>query len=150
MLQSLCPKWVGSWELLHDFARESVASAPPGGAHGSLIVQAHLEHGLDEASTAPNGWAGLKNYFSRPSVKDEIHQAAERSIRHPGFTRGGYRWLSALNEFAVAFRLIGDREAAAFAFERMDGLATEDPWDYLGDAATEFRKARNWALGGSK
>jgi hypothetical protein len=150
MVQSLCPKWVGSWELLHEFVREAVASAHPGGAHGALAAEAHLEHALDEATTAQNGWNGLIDYFSRPPVREEIYRAAERSIGHPGFARGAYGWLSALNRFALCFRLIGDRQAAAAAFERMDGLATEDPWEYLGNPAAEFRRARKWALGGAK
>lgn len=145
MVQSLCPKWSGSWDLLHGFVNETAAAAPPGGAHGALVVDAHVEHALETA----DNMRGMIGYFSDPRVRTEIYQAAERSIGHPAFGRG-YGWLRALNGFALCFQLIGDRQAAASAFERMDGLATKGPWQYLGDAGKEFRKARDWALGGAK
>lgn len=141
MVQTLCPKWSGTWELLHEFAREAAEAAPPGGAHGALVVDAHIEHGLDDGD--------LFIYFSQQQVRAEIYQAAQRSIGHPDFTRG-YGWLYALSAFALCFTLMGDQRAAAATFGRMDGLATESPWDYLGDAATEFAKARDWALGAKR
>ncbi|WP_430780509.1 hypothetical protein [Actinoplanes sp. G11-F43] len=149
MVQSLCPKWSGTWELLHEFAREAAEAAPPGGAHGTLVAEAHIEHGLDEVGTDQSNAHGLITYLSQEHVRAEIYQAARRSIGHPDFS-GGYGWLLALNMFALCFTLIGDKPAAAAAFQQMEGLATKDPWHWLGDAATEFRKSRDWALGGAR
>ncbi|HWS32190.1 MAG TPA: hypothetical protein VN408_05540 [Actinoplanes sp.] len=149
LLQSLCPKWVGTWELLHEFAREAVAAAPPGGAHGVLVVDAHLEHGLEEIGPEQSVAHGLIVYLSQEAVRAEIYQAAQRSIGHPDFARG-QGWIRALSGFAFCFTLLGDHRAAAAAFRQLNGLGTEYPWEWLGDPETEFRKARDWALGGAK
>ncbi|WP_231953581.1 hypothetical protein [Actinoplanes derwentensis] len=149
MARSLSPEWGGTWELMHEFAREAVAAAPSGGAHGALVAAAHLDHGLDKSVYGQSTAETLTGYLSKEQVRAEIHQAAERSVGHPGFTRG-HGWLEALNTFALCFTLLGDQQAAAAAFERMDGLAVEEPWSHLGDAATEFGKARDRALGGDR
>ncbi|KHD73868.1 hypothetical protein [Actinoplanes utahensis] len=145
MLQSYCPKWDGTWEQLHQFAREATEATPPGSPHAVLIVDAHIEHALDEG-----GLAEMVGYLSQPHVRADIYQAAQRSIGHPDFTRG-YGWVGALSTFAMCFTILDDRNAAATAFRELGVLATEDPWHYLSaNPAEEIRKARAWAFGGTR
>lgn len=143
MVQSLCPKWGGSWERLHEFTRDAVAAAPPGSAHGLLIAEAHIEHVL-ELDDRP----AMLAYLAQEQVRSELYEAARRSIWHPAFTRG-YGWLEALSSFAMVFTLLDDQPAAASAFRPLGELGTDLPWGYLSDdPVTEFRNARTWALGG--
>ncbi|MEU4559020.1 hypothetical protein AB0F72_11565 [Actinoplanes sp. NPDC023936] len=145
LLQTLCPKWSGSWEQLHEFTRDAAAAAPPGSPHGVLVAEAHIEHVLEL-----DGRPAMLGYLAQEQVRAEIYQAAQRSIWDPAFTRG-YGWLEALSTFALVFTLLDDQRAAASAFGPLGNLATEHPWDYLSDDPVgEFRKARSWALGGAR
>ncbi|GAA2620782.1 hypothetical protein [Paractinoplanes durhamensis] len=138
-LQRLCPKWSGSWELLHTWCRAEMLAAPPGAVQGVLVVDGHIEHWLELESGGP---AYLR---SRP-VRQEIEEAAQRSVSHPDFGRD-WGWVQAASSFAMAFSLIGDKAAAAAMFRMLGDLGTEIPWQYLGDgnAANQIRDYRRRA-----
>ncbi|MEV4346045.1 hypothetical protein AB0J83_16380 [Actinoplanes sp. NPDC049596] len=142
-LQSLCPKWSGSWELLHPWARETALAAPPGSTQGALVVDAHLEHWLD----LPGGEGD--RYLTSAPVRDEIYEAARHSVLHPGFGRD-YGWVHAASSFALAFSMLGDEEAAGAMFKQLGDLADDYPWSYLGDPAAQIRTRRARALGGAR
>ncbi|MET9554329.1 hypothetical protein [Streptomyces sp. NPDC006645] len=140
-LQQMCAKWGGSHEEAHGFARTAMLKGSEGGPLGELVALAHLEHWLeleDGADTA---------YIRRPDVVAELHEAADRSVRHPahGRPRG---WLHTYNSFAMAFSLAGEKKAAAELFHAIEGRVTEFPWQYLGNDATKvFGKWRDKAGG---
>lgn len=120
LLQQLAPKWSGSLERMHAFARTCAFAAPEGSHNAVLIVEAHLERWLDLGD----------KYLRQPSVEREIRQAAELSVLHPEYRRSpGWVWVQ--NTFAMAFWLIGDHKAAAPHFAAVGRFASEDPWDYL-------------------
>ncbi|MBB4764271.1 hypothetical protein ACFQFC_08625 [Amorphoplanes digitatis] len=139
LLQSLCPKWSGSWEQMHAFAGECMLAAPKGAHNAVLVVTGHLERWLDDDG---QGVA----YLATSRARNEIYEAATRSVWDPGF-RHDYGWVAVRNTFAMAFSLIGDSRAAAAQFAALDRFGSEDPWHYLGDPAEEFVRRRALAYG---
>jgi len=139
-LQSLCPKWSGSWEGLHGWSRQEMLAAPAGSLQGGLVAEAHLEHWLDLAGAERSAYLG-----SEP-VRAELYEAAQRSIWRPEFRRC-YGWVRVASLFAMIFSQIEDRRAAASAFSMLGNLSAEFPWTYLhGDVATTVRRRRARAL----
>jgi hypothetical protein len=144
-LQRLCPKWSGSWELLHPWCREAMLAAPPGALQGGLVADGHIEHWMEIGG----GGAG-QAYLSAPQVRAELYEAAERSVWHPDFRRE-HGWTYSANYFAMAFSLIEDQQAAGRTFALLGDFGTELPWQYLsGDAAAVIRERRKKALGGMR
>jgi hypothetical protein len=134
-LQTLCPKWSGSWEQLHPWAREEMLAAPPGSLSGALVAAAHIEH-----------WADLKGderkaYLVHPPLRAELLEAAHRSIWHPEFRRVA-GWVQQTSTFAMAVSLVGDQQAAAASFSMLGDLGAKFPWQYLGDPAAAIRERR--------
>ncbi|MFD1368570.1 MBL fold metallo-hydrolase [Actinoplanes sichuanensis] len=142
-LQTACPKWDGTWELLHEFARDAMLAAPPGSPHAVLVVHAHVEHIFGDDDT------DVFRYLAGDAVRTEIYEAAHRSIWHPEF-RTGPGWVQALNAFALIFTMLDDRRSAATAFTRLGNLAAEYPWNQIGnDVNAQIREARAWAYEGT-
>lgn len=143
LLQSLCPKWSGTWEQTHTFARECMLAAPKGAPNAVLVVIGHLERWLDDDDGG--------RYLAGPFARNEVYEAASRSVWDPGF-RHGYGWVGVRSTFAMVFSLLGDEPAAAAEFAALGELASEYPWEYLGDPATEItkRRARAYAKAGAR
>lgn len=140
LLQELCPKWHGSWEQAHAFARECLEAAPPGNLNAVVVAEFHLERWLD----LPSGED--RAYLLGQGVRAELHEAAHRSVWHPAFRRT-YGWVGVMSTFAMLFSVIGDEPAAASLLSALGPLATEHPWDYLGDdAVQQIRAARGRAF----
>ncbi|MDX3072347.1 hypothetical protein [Streptomyces sp. MI02-7b] len=139
-LQQVCAKWSGSHEEMHAFARESMESGPEGGPLGVLVAVAHLEHWLHLDQGADSAYI-LQDHVSR-----ELHEAADRSIRHPGFA-GRIEAVECYNVFAMAFALAGEKRAAAAAFAATRGLVTRSPWQYINgdDPRVPYRALRSGA-----
>ncbi|MCM4079861.1 hypothetical protein [Paractinoplanes hotanensis] len=143
MLQQLCPKWSGSWEQLHPWARDEMLAAPPGAVQGVLVAEAHIEHWLE----LPVGTDTA--YLNGGPVRADLREAAERSVLHPDFGRD-FGWVAAASSFAFVFSLINDRRSAAPLFAMLGDRATEYPWQYLGgDTAEHVRNHRRRALAGA-
>ncbi len=140
LLQQLCPKWGGSWDAVHQFARECALDAPEGRHNAVLVAEGHLERWIDLPS------AEREPYLRQPALRQEIRDAAERSVLHPA-SRRDYRWLVVQNTFAMASSLAGEYDDAAVHFRALDNHATRFPWGYLGDPATGFARHRATALG---
>ncbi|MEU8661409.1 hypothetical protein [Actinoplanes philippinensis] len=123
-LQSLCPKWYGSWPQAHAFAHEAMTAAPPGAPQGSLVAEAHIEQ-----------WLDLGGEYKRAATahligaRDSLHDAASRSIWHPAFRRDP-GWVSAASAFAMVFAQAGDQQSAARVFALLGPLASRWPWSY--------------------
>ncbi|MFE2301556.1 hypothetical protein ACFXAW_25620 [Streptomyces sp. NPDC059445] len=142
LLQQLCPKWGGTWEAAHGFARECLLSSPEGALNGGLVAEAHVEHWLD----LPSSGNARAEYVRRPDVHAEVVEAAERSVLHPNH-RPAYGWVTVQGEFAAFFSLAGDTARAAPHFRALGNLASEYPWGYLGNAREQFVRHRAAALG---
>jgi len=135
LLQQLCPKWSGSWQQTHEFARESLRTAPPGSHNAVLVAEAHIEHWLDRP-----GEEG-QQYLGSSPVRDALYEAAHHSVWHPDFQRT-HGWVSVLSTFAMAFSAGGDYRSAGPLFATLGNLASERPWSYLGNPATAIRRYR--------
>ncbi|MFJ9537006.1 hypothetical protein ACIRPX_07105 [Streptomyces sp. NPDC101225] len=139
LLQQLCPKWSGSWEAAHGFARECMLAAPEGAMNGALVAEAHLERWLDLKGQA------REEYLRQDHVRAELVEAADRSALHPRFHRG-YGWVTAQGCFAAVFSLMGDTARAAHCFRGLGNLASDHPWSYLGRPAESYVRHRDTAL----
>lgn len=139
LAQQLCPKWSGSWSALHAFAQECVAKAPEGGHSAIVVVDAHMEHWVD-LDGAENA-----TYWQRADVRQEVRAAAERSVLHPAFAMT-WGWAAVASGFAAALSRIDDLPAAAFCFQKLGTVATDDGWSYLRDPERAFADARAKAL----
>ncbi|MEW1587931.1 hypothetical protein AB0283_21125 [Micromonospora vinacea] len=138
LLQQLCPKWGGSIEAMHEFARQCSAAAPEGAHNAVLIAEAHLEHAL---SLPRRGQA----YLSRREVVAELQEALGRTVLHPDFQRIP-GWVQVYHSFALLFGLIGDRKTARPLFEATGNLVSELPWRYFGDPVPVFQEHRARAM----
>lgn len=141
MIQALAPKWGGSNDAMFEFARHVTATAPEGSAVHVVIAEAHIERWLwtlvgDQAdSDAAN------RYWSRPGVRDEVVEAAERSVLSPHYQRTArYPWDHQL--YAFAFWMTDRYDLAATMFERVGDVVSEFPWIYKGDPGQVFESVR--------
>lgn len=140
LVQQLCPKWGGTFEQAHAFARECVQAAPPGSVNGSLVVEAHLEH-----------WAALSGaeqsaYLRAPAVQQEISFVAGQSLLNPAF-RPVYGWVVAHGYFALFHSLAGNLPAAAVHFRAVEGFDPSSVWGYyVNDVESTFQRHRAAAL----
>jgi hypothetical protein len=139
LLQSLCPKWSGSWEAAHGFARECAAAAPDGSHSGALVALAHLEHWLELESMERAA------YMRGLTVRDDLRFAAQVSVLHPAY-RPGFHGIGAHSAFALAFSLGGHHDDAIPHFLELEDRASEFPWQYMSDPTAAFIKYRKAAL----
>ncbi|MFD1658957.1 hypothetical protein ACFSL4_12245 [Streptomyces caeni] len=139
LLQQLCPKWSGSWEDAHGFARECASAAPDGSHAGILVAEAHIEHWLDLS-----GAEGTQ-YMRNVSVRNDLRHAAQVSVLHPDY-RPGWDWIRGHSAFALAFSLGGHLADAARHFAALGSTASTSSWQYLGDWKSQFVKYRAAAL----
>lgn len=147
-LQSLCPKWGGTWPQAHAWAAATTAAAPLGGPQGALVAMAHLENWL-ELAREDRGRADA--YLRTDAVRDGIAHAAHRSVWHADF-RHEPGWVLAASTFAMAFSLMDERPAAGSVFAMLGPLASRTPWTYLGEepetVVREMRARSLSAVGG--
>jgi hypothetical protein len=143
LLQQLCPKWSGSFDEVHAFARECARIAPDGAANGALIPDGHLERWLQLRDDGQRAEANA--YLRTPAVQEEILAAAARSVLHPAF-RPRFNFAKSHGSFAMALSLAGNHAAAAPHFRALGNQATELPWAYLGDPVAAFQRHRSSAL----
>lgn len=138
-MQTLCKKWFGSDESMHQFARDTATRSPDGSMVHALVALAHLEITVELGANQTTG------YMTQPTVRADLRTAAEYSIWHPAADlRPGSA--AALNIFAVAFSLSEDPAAAGAVFRQLGDRPTEQPWGYLGgDPGQRFLEARSRA-----
>jgi len=139
LLQTLCPKWYGTWEEAFAFARECAAAAPAGSASHSLVAIAHFERWVTLAKPEAD------RYFA-DTVVSEVRTAARRSVLDPEFgsNLNGIRLHSL---FAAVFSVAGDQDEARRHFELLGPNADSSWVGYLGgEAAATFRQQRATAL----
>jgi hypothetical protein len=133
LLQQLCPKWGGSAEQLHAFARECASQAPGGALSAAAVAEAHIEQARQEQS--PTG------YLRQPWVREQLAQAVAQSVGHPAY-RPVHGWVQAHSSFAYAWTLAGDRRRAAWHLAALDNRVTSYPWQYWPGSGPTTYKAR--------
>ncbi|WP_431678504.1 hypothetical protein [Kitasatospora sp. KL5] len=142
LLQQLLPKWGGSWEEAHAFARDSFRAAPPGSINGAMLALYHSERltTLDRAGRAA--------YAARADVRQELAEAAHGSVLHP-HCRARFGRIAAHSHFALLASLGGDRDAARAHFHAMGPYGSTDPWEWFDNTPERsFRDHRDRALRG--
>ncbi|MEW2050369.1 hypothetical protein [Streptomyces sp. NPDC005476] len=139
LLQQLCPKWGGSWEAAHGFARECAIAAPDGSNSGALVALAHIERWLDLKIGEDAA------YMRGAAVRDDLRNAAQVSVLHPAH-RTDWNSIGAHNAFAFAFSLGNHWADAAPHFAFLGDRASEFPWQYVPDMKSSFVKSRKAAL----
>ncbi|WP_232050501.1 hypothetical protein [Actinoplanes sp. OR16] len=142
---SLEPKWFGSWEELHSFARDASLAALPGSPHGVLMAEAFFSR-----YGAADDDAERARLLQDQQLRSDLQQVAHHSVLHPRFNRE-YGWVRAVNAYAALFSVLGDQPNAARMFGLLGNLATVEPWAHSEEAALpKIRQARAWALGGAR
>ncbi|MBP0456635.1 hypothetical protein [Streptomyces montanisoli] len=140
LLQKLCPKWGGTYESLHEFARTCADAAPPGSLAGALVADAHMEHWLELDEPADG------EYIASPEVRDELTEAAARSVLHPDH-RPGFWDVTCHSLFAMALSTGGHHAEAAPHFKALGERFDRQPWGFLrGDPESQFVNHRTTAL----
>ncbi|MGX7671019.1 hypothetical protein [Plantactinospora sp. DSM 117369] len=138
LLQQLCPKWGGSFEAIHDFARSAMLAAPEGAHNAVLVAEAQLEH------LAELEGANRRRYWTDPEVRARLREAAERSVLHPAFRRTP-GWVLVQNTFAMMLSIIDDHRTSARLFDGLGHLVSVEPWEMSGDPIARFEQARREA-----
>jgi hypothetical protein len=132
LLQTLCPKWGGSFGDVFAFARQCLTEATPGSLGGAIIADAHVEHGLEDY-----------RHFDAPGAREELVAAASQTVLHPDF-RPVHGWVGAHSAFAFALFHGGSYLSAAQHFTAMGNRASGYPW-YSSDVfwRSAFLRARH-------
>ena len=136
MLQYLCDKWFGSDVESLEFAATVAREAPDNSPALSVVPMAHIEiwfalHSRERGN--PDA------YIHGPEVRQEIHQAAERSVYREDFPMD-MTTVRAANTFAFAIHLMGGEGAARQLVKRIGTRRTEFPWAYHVDEGQLYKR----------
>lgn len=129
MINVLTPKWLGSSELMFDFARRSVRDISDGCALWGLVANAHIEESreMERDDEAPQG-ASLQYLRSDPVIA-ELDEAFARLtggiVGEPDEDQA-----RALNMFAYVYFLLEDIERLAAAMTPLGDRMYRYPWFY--------------------
>lgn len=139
LLQSLCPKWGGTWDDAFGFVHACTENAAPGLPNHALRAIVHLERWLETEGK------DRAHYFN-PSIVAELATAADRSVFDPGFGDNWHR-VDVHTVFAIVFSLAGEPARARRHFEALGDAASRGWYGYLGDAEAAYRAHRAQAFG---
>lgn len=138
-LQSLCPKWGGTWEQAFAFAHTCTENAAPGRPNHALRAIVHFER-----------WRGLdakdRNRYFTAAIVEELQTAATRSALDPAFV-GDLNRVNVHTLFAMVFSLAQQPDRARAHFEALGDAADRNWYGYLGDPAAAYRSHRAAAFG---
>ncbi|TDC76319.1 hypothetical protein [Streptomyces hainanensis] len=135
-LDQLIPRHGGTEEEMHAFAYGAMTHTPGASPLGVLVPVAHME------SLTAEGVHGC-GYLRNPLIARQLHDAADRSVRHPDYRRGP-DWVWEHNVFAMMFSLTGERAAARDMFRALGGRLTVAPWHrFQGNPRRAHRRARH-------
>ncbi len=121
LVQQLCPKWGGSFELAHTFAQGCAEAAPGGALNAVAIAEVHIEQARTESNA--------RRYLRQPQVAEQLRWAAMRSVWHPSY-RPVHGWVQAHSNFAYVWGLAGRNREAAPHFAALGNRTTPYPWHY--------------------
>jgi hypothetical protein len=140
LVQQLQPKWGGSWEKVAEFGAELLRTAPAGSVGLLAVLAGHMER-FQASDSDVEGTALLR----APATVAQIHQVADRTVRHPAF-QPGYRFYTAHDYFAMLFSLVGDHAAAAPHFRALAGRRTPLWTSYFDNPGIAYANLRDRAL----
>ncbi|MEV4533932.1 hypothetical protein AB0J82_08890 [Asanoa sp. NPDC049518] len=136
MLQRLCPKWGGTLDAMHAFARECMLAAPEGGHAGFLVADAYLE----EVGDLPDA-AAQSRFLGQRSVRAALREAAARSVLHPSFPRTP-GWVQVAGTFGMILTYAGELDLAHRSFQLVGPWVSAYPWGGTADPVGYFRRIR--------
>lgn len=134
-LSQLQPRWGGEPGQALAFAREAFAGAPDGHRLGCVLPMAHIEEWVE---------SDRMDHLENPQVREELRQAADRSIFHPAYERR-LGWQEDFNIFAMALSLAGEKAAARRVYRELDGAFTPWPWKYVARPEAMYARFRRRA-----
>jgi hypothetical protein len=138
--QGAAPKWGGSFDTLFGLARRVMDEAPAGHSVHTFVPTVHFERwiyfGWQEGTTA----AGRERYFRAADVRDQIYQAARKSVGSPGY-QPGQQAVSDRNMFSMAFWLLGDYRAQLEQMRLTGRVISSVPWNYRSDPVGSYQNA---------
>ncbi|MEU6767828.1 hypothetical protein ABZ916_35635 [Streptomyces sp. NPDC046853] len=129
-LSQMQPRWGGEPGQALAFARDAFARAPQGHRLGCVIAMAHIEDWVE----SDDG-----DCLETPEIRDELRDAADRSILHPAYVRRP-GWQHDFNTFAMALSLAEERHTIRRVFKALDGAYTGWPWSFLADPEKRFAR----------
>jgi hypothetical protein len=138
MIQQLSPKWSGTLDRMHAFARECLNTATPGSLSGAVVADAHVEHAFTYDYLNE-----IEEYLVRREVHDELHAAAAATVLHPDH-QPEFGSVDAHSFFAYAFYHGGHYQSATPHFTALSNRVSLYPWQVLPGQkpAAAFRSAR--------
>ncbi|WP_425309561.1 hypothetical protein AADG42_12610 [Ammonicoccus fulvus] len=120
LLQSLCPKWFGTWAKVFAFGDRVSGEAPPGTPSRGFLALVAMECLVDPDSGPP------------AIGPDALHRAADESVWHPAFGRNPHA-----GELHTAFGILdvlhGFEGRAERHFAQLDAAPNERLMGYLAD-----------------
>ena len=123
LLQSLLPKWSGSWEEAESFVREATSSP-------ALVPLLHLERWVDSKP------AQARAYLRSAAVLADLREAATRLPDAPL----NPVLVQEHNTFLMAFYLAGQNADAERHLHVLGGRVTEFPWRYAAGTQAVLEK----------
>jgi len=142
MIHATARKWGGSNESMLQFARWVSGQAPDGHPVHKVVALAHIEMWLD----SPKGEA-QQGYFRSEAVKQEVMEAARRSILSANYAPAGLplSWADR-NVFAFCFRLMREYGAQLDQMRLIGPYVVGFPWNYQGKAGVKYEEHRQHAF----
>jgi hypothetical protein len=138
--QGAGPKWGGSFDTLFKLAQQVLDQAPEGHSVHAFVPTVHFERrvhfGVQKDATA----ADRDSYFRSPSVREQINQAARKSVGSPAY-QPGHQAISDRNMFSMAFWLLGDYRAQLEQMKLTGPVISSVPWNYMSDPVGSYQKA---------
>jgi len=134
------PKWGGSFDTLFTLAQQVMDQAPEGHSVHAFVPTVHFERWIYFGWEKDTAAAGRESYFRTPSVREQINQAARKSVGSPAY-QPGHQAISDRNMFSMAFWLLGDYRAQLQQMELTGPAISSVPWDYAGDPIGSYQKA---------
>jgi hypothetical protein len=138
MLQTYCPKWGGTFELVHSFARDCADAAPAGAANAALVADGHFEQAAEMRYVSEQ-----MAFLTREPLLRDLSDAAGRSVEHPAFSpqQPGATW--ARGTFEWVFRYSGQYDRAMVQFTA-NGTRIGGPWTGYADPGAARSAQRNF------
>ncbi|MGW3039811.1 hypothetical protein ACWC9T_07095 [Kitasatospora sp. NPDC001159] len=129
-LQYWCAKWRGSHELMHEFARQAAASAPP----GDLLVALPLFAIFEQENRD-----GSDEIYRLPATAAAVDAAYRAVVNAPV---GHHRLPEVRHILAYSLEGVGRFAEAVQQFQLIGPYCGAVPWSYYGDRLKPFGSCR--------
>jgi hypothetical protein len=139
----LCEKWLGSHEMMFDFARRLLRDVGGGLDRAAVMFRAHIERWYHYAAFDNRNDLALE-YLDSREVVEETNAAFDRTMAARGYRprkSSPFAW----NLAAGWFYIRDDRPRLKYAMEQIGDAYRDLPWVYLGDAEEIIKHARKKA-----